>query len=85
MTLNYFSPGQFLMQIKAVADPGSRTFELDSQLYFLCVWPTGSAPPGSNLSSNIPPQESMISAVIWASFPVNTSPQFADIAQIQRL
>ena len=82
MTLKYLSPGQFLMQIKAVADPGSRTSELDSQLYFLCVWPTGSAPPGSNLSSNIPPQESMISAVIWASFPVNASPQFADIAQI---
>jgi hypothetical protein len=82
MTLSYLSPGRFQMQIKAVADPGSRTSELDSQLYFLCVWPTGWTPPGSNLSSNIPPQESLISAVIWASYPVNTRPRFAEIVQI---
>lgn len=82
MNITYIGPGQFQMQIKAIADPGSRTAELDSQLYFLCVWPASGPAPSPNLNPNVPPQESMVSCVIWASYTVNTNPQYADIQQI---
>jgi hypothetical protein len=82
LNMGYVSPGQFQLQIDAVADPGSRTAELDSQLYFLCVWPTNGTPPSPNLTPNCPPQESIVSCVIWAAYTANANPQFSQIQQI---
>jgi hypothetical protein len=78
-------PGQFQLQVDAVADPGSRTLELDSQLYFLCVWPASGPPPSPNLNPNSPPQESIVSGVIWAAYTANPNPQFSEVQQIFRV
>ncbi|MGC2637326.1 MAG: hypothetical protein WA294_09095 [Acidobacteriaceae bacterium] len=82
LTVSYVSPGLFQLDLKALADPGSRTTELDSQLYFLCVWPASGPPPSPNLSPNAPPQEALVSCVLWASYQLNPNPQFPEIQQI---
>jgi len=70
--------------LTAVADPGSRTPELDCQLYFLCFTAQGLQPLQPNLPAP-PPQEQMISCVVWASYPVNTNPAFAEIQSIMKV
>ena len=78
-------PGQFCLELSAIWDPGSRTPELESQLYFICLWQKGTAPPPPNLETGCPPQEQMISAVVWSSYPVNTTPEWAEIQRLMKV
>lgn len=58
-------------------DPGSRTPELDSQLYFVVIYDPKVGPP--DLTKVGAPQEQQISAVVWASYPVNENPAWWEI------
>jgi hypothetical protein len=73
-----------LLTLNAVADPGSRTPELPSQLYFICIWGGGIPQPPPNLTAP-PPQEQMVSAVVWSSYPVNQNPDFVQIQNIMKV
>lgn len=81
-SLQYSQPGVFELTLASKGDPGSRTLELDGQLYFICVWPSGQPAPSPNLNPNCPPQENIVSAVLWASYQLNTTPDFAEIQSI---
>jgi hypothetical protein len=78
-------PGVFQLQLNANGNPGSRTSELDSQLYFICVWPANGPAPSPNLTPYCPPQEQIVSAVLWASYTLNAAPDFAEIQQIMKI
>lgn len=80
--LTYLAPGHFQLNLTAVKDPGSRTPELDSQLYFVAVWPSSQPEPPANLNPTSPPQEQLVACVVWASYPLNTNPDFSEIRRI---
>jgi hypothetical protein len=65
------------VSLEAVKDPGSRTPQLNSQLYFLCVRTTETPPP--DLMKVPWPQERMISTVLWASYEINTNPDWETV------
>jgi hypothetical protein len=86
-------PGMFEIVFTALADPGARTPELDSQLYFVCCWATGTPPPPPNLNPSgtqeivtvVPPQEQIVSVVLWQSYPLNTNAEFTEIQRIMKV
>ncbi len=84
-TLTLAAPGRFQLTLAAVRDPGSRTPELDSQLYFVCVTPASQPPPPPNLNPSSPPQEQIVSCVVWAAYTVNTTPEWPEIHQIMKV
>ncbi len=57
--------------LSAVKDPGSRTAELDGQLYFL--WLYAGQKPDEKVGV---PQEKTISVVLWSSYQVNENPSW---------
>ncbi len=61
-------------------DPGSRTEQLDSQLYFVVVYDPKKGAP--NLMKVGAPQEQQISVVVWASYPVNENPEWEEIRKM---
>jgi len=77
--------GVFQLSTQVVSDPGSRTPELDCQLYFLCFTGPGLPPLNPNLNPAPPPQEQMVSCVAWASYPLNTTPTFAEVQSIMKV
>jgi hypothetical protein len=81
----YQQPGVFQLQLDTNGSPPGRTPELDSQLYFICVWPSSQAAPSPNLNPNCPPQEQIVSAVLWAPYTLNTNPDFAEIQEIMKV
>ncbi|MFW5680884.1 MAG: hypothetical protein ACOC3D_11505, partial [Pseudomonadota bacterium] len=58
---------------RANRDPGSRTVELDGQVYFVYAW-TGDRAPAATAE-----QESQISVLLWSRYPVNEAPEWADV------
>ena len=84
-TVTAGAPGKFQILFTPAFDPGARTPELDSMLYFVCAWPTGTPAPANNLNTNCPPQEQMISVVIWQSYTLNTAAAFPEIQQIMKV
>jgi hypothetical protein len=63
-----------------VKDPGSRTEQLDSQLYFIVPYPANGKAP--DLMKTAPPQEQMISAVAWSSYKINKKPSWKEIQRM---
>ena len=59
------------LNLRAVKDPGSRTAELDGQLYFLWVY-VGKKP---DMKVGVS-QEKTISVVLWSSYQVNENPSW---------
>ncbi len=57
--------------LSAVKDPGSRTAELDGQLYFLWLYADQKPDPKTGVS-----QEKTISVVLWSSYQVNENPSW---------
>jgi len=92
-TLAMLQPGEFQMTFQALRDPGQRTTELDSQLYFVAFWPAAGLAPPPNLNPAsvppppppVPPQEQIISCVLWQSYPANPNPQFSEVVQIMKV
>ena len=72
--------GMATVNIEACKDPGARTSQLDSQLYFLCVRTTDTPPP--DLTKTPWAQERMISATVWASTIVNENPDWETVREI---
>ena len=96
LNLTCQSPGRFQLALSAAKDPGVRTPELDSQLYFIAFWPQNQPGPPPNLDPSkipataipdfaMPAQEAILSCVIWAAYPLNTAAQFPEIAQIMKV
>lgn len=67
------------VDIEVVKDPGSRTTQLDGQLYFLVVYDSAVSTPDP---TQMAPQEQMISALAWSSYPVKRQPTWDDIYAI---
>ncbi len=63
--------------LEVLRDPGSRTEQLDSQLYFVALYNLQNPPP--NLMQAPAAQEQQISTVVWASYPVNENPDWPEI------
>ncbi|MBS1609276.1 MAG: hypothetical protein JSS70_11065 [Bacteroidetes bacterium] len=72
--------GYATVTLKVIKDPGQRTPELDGQLYFIVVydpdlphidWSKPGNPP--------PPQDQMISCVVFSQYAVNQDPQWEEI------
>ncbi|UFH53508.1 hypothetical protein [Spirosoma sp. KNUC1025] len=59
-------------------DPGQRTPELDGQLYFIIVYDPDT--PGPHKWTKVaPPQEHLISCLVWSQYPVNPNPKWVEI------
>ncbi|TVQ39165.1 MAG: hypothetical protein EA356_02065 [Geminicoccaceae bacterium] len=61
------------IRLSANRDPGSRTVELDGQVYFVYAW-MGARDPAATAE-----QESQISVLLWQRYAVNAAPEWADI------
>ncbi len=62
------------IELAAVKDPGSRTPELDGQLYFVYPVTDPSAPSYA--------QEQLLSVLLWSSYPINEAPTWDEIVAI---
>ena len=62
------------MQLVSVKDPGSRTAELDGQLYFVYPLPDPKNPSYA--------QEQLLSVLMWSSYAVNEQPTWDQIVAI---
>jgi hypothetical protein len=65
--------GRATLSLNVVKDPGSRTSELDGQLYFVFPYVAGTAP----WTTAVQPQ--MVSVLVWSRYAVNRNPTWADI------
>jgi len=68
------------VNLKVMKDPGSRTSQLDGQLYFIIVFdPAQTMPPVPPADWPNPIQEHMISVIVWSDYQVNTNPTWTEI------
>jgi hypothetical protein len=61
-------------------DPGSRTSQLDGQLYFVMPYQSGTTPP--NMNKEAPRQESMISVVVYSQYQYSNPPTWEEVKAI---
>ncbi len=66
--------------LEVLRDPGSRTEQLDSQLYFVVLYNLQNPPP--DLKSAPAAQEQQLSTIVWASYPVNDNPEWPEIQKM---
>jgi hypothetical protein len=64
------------VSLEAVEDPGSRTAQLDGQLYFVYVY------FGEFNPAQPPAQEQQIPVLVWSRYPVNKDPEWGEIQQL---
>jgi hypothetical protein len=70
--------GWATVKYEVVKDPGSRTPQLDGQLYFVVVYNPAAGPP-PDLSKQGCAQEQMVSVVAMSSYPVNENPTWEEV------
>jgi hypothetical protein len=75
------SSGCYPLQLSALKNPGSRTPQLDGQLYFIVFYTDSTKLPDPSLNPP-PPQEQMISCVVWAAYTVNENPPWSEVEQL---
>ena len=65
------------IRLKSIKNPGSRTSQLDGQLYFIypCPDPRNPTPATYN-------QERLLSVLMWSSYTVNENPTWEDVRNI---
>jgi hypothetical protein len=66
--------GLATIRLKSVKDPGSRTSQLDGQLYFIYPCPDPGNPSPSTYN-----QERLLSVLMFSSYPVNQTPTWEDV------
>ncbi len=74
--------GVATVTVHALKDPGSRTAELDGQLYFLVAY--NQDQPTPPVEKTAPNQEQLISCLVWSNYPINANPEWAEIQQMMR-
>ena len=65
------------LTLRSLKDPGSRTAELDGQLYFVLPYLPGTPDPSQN-----PNQEQMVSVVMWSAYTPSPSVTWDEIVKI---
>jgi len=68
--------GVATITLTALKDPGSRTPELDGQVYFVFPYLAGGTP------WKTPVQECQASVLLWSSYPENKNPRWSDICAL---